>query len=172
MTTPTSTLPYVSLQCLFPPRNCIGKRQRASTVSRLLLFAACINAQISHAGDSSRKDYDVFVIPDITEGTTQKRAKGTNEKKWLFDSGAAVHVTHDHGAFIAGTFRCAPGKGIRVANGKRVSAKGIGDVRISLPGAPSIVLKDVLYVPECKSNIISTKRLWYSHGIKSTFGEG
>ena len=136
------------------------------------MFAACISAQHSHAGHIPRENHDVFVVPDSTESTTQKRAKKSSENLWLLDSGASVHVTHEFSAFITGTLRRAPGKGIRVANGKRIAAKGIGDVRISLPGIPSIVLKDVLYVPECKSNIISTKRLWYSHGIKSTFGEG
>ena len=86
---------------------------------------------------------------------------GRNGQRWLVDSGATSHMTPDRMAFIEYTALTAE-QFITAANGSTLPGIGRGRVRISVSvdgHARSIVLTDVLHVPQITGNLISVARL-------------
>ena len=63
---------------------------------------------------------------------------------------------------------------IKVADGKPVHVKGVGDVNLKIPNSTKdetidLHLKNVLYIPDIPINLISTRSLWNSNQISTTF---
>jgi len=63
---------------------------------------------------------------------------------------------------------------IRVANGKTVVASGVGTIVLRLRNQHGqyerLVLDDVAFIPEMSQSLLSPKRLWKTHRIKTKFG--
>ena len=87
---------------------------------------------------------------------------------FLLDSGAAAHCCFEKARFKAiryGHFGC-----VKVANGILVPIMACGDVDVDI-GGQVITLKNVMYVPDLKFNVISVKKLWKDNRIETTFGD-
>ena len=83
-----------------------------------------------------------------------------NRADWIVDSGATRHITPDRKAFIE--YSTAELRTVETANGAVLPGIGLGKVRllVSVEGhTRSIVLTDVLYVPQIRGNLISVARL-------------
>jgi hypothetical protein len=84
-----------------------------------------------------------------------------NRQEWQVDSGATSHMTPDRTAFIEYAM-LSTRQSVVAANGSTLPGIGRGRVRIpvSVDGhTRSIVLTDVLHVPQIKGNLISVARL-------------
>ena len=64
---------------------------------------------------------------------------------------------------------------IRVANGKTVAASGVGSIVLRLRNQHGkyerLILDDVAFIPEMSQSLLSPKRLWKTHRIKTKFGD-
>ena len=61
-------------------------------------------------------------------------------------------------------------RSIRVATGKEASVKAIGDLHLELTNGFVLILRDVLFVPSLRRNLISVSRL-DDENIHSHFGD-
>ena len=63
---------------------------------------------------------------------------------------------------------------ITVANGKKLKIEAVGTVRLKLKDANGkthdYILDNVVYSPYFSHNLLSVKRLWKEHRLKTTFG--
>ncbi|XP_070009531.1 uncharacterized protein [Nicotiana sylvestris] len=73
--------------------------------------------------------------------------------------GDTDHVSRDREAFIE--FRRVPprSKHVYVGNNAKLEVKGIGTFRMDMRGGRSLMLHDVLYVPEIRRNLVSVSVL-------------
>jgi hypothetical protein len=78
---------------------------------------------------------------------------------WWIDSGATVHVANSLQGFRTRRMLEKGTRSIRVANGKEAAVKGIGDLSLELDNGFVLLLRDVLFVPSLKRNLISVSRL-------------
>jgi hypothetical protein len=90
---------------------------------------------------------------------------------WWVDSGATTHVTNSlHG--LSGTRTLQRGeRTIKVANRVRANVEAIGDLSLELNNGFVLSLKEVLYVPSLRRNLISVSKL-DDDGIDCHFGNG
>jgi hypothetical protein len=109
--------------------------------------------------------YPLFAIRYIyVKTTTSERCElalkaGLNSSDfglWIVDSGATSHMTGDRSSFES--FRPTQVR-IGVANQTVLIAKGMGNVRLSLPGGRVLMLKNVLYAPGVSHNLLSVSGL-------------
>jgi hypothetical protein len=134
-----------------------------SISTRLLSCNSCIVPSISSSrfGLFPAFHQDIFGIEGVA-GLSQ----------WIIDSGATSSCTSDLSLFTQLSSN-VPFRRIRVANGKYASVRGIGTVRLQIMDScngisTSLVLKDVLYIPEVPVNLISTRSIWNHSKIKTT----
>ncbi len=81
------------------------------------------------------------------------------EGEWILDTAATDHISNARHRFQ--NFRDVETV-VRVASGSAVTAKGIGDITITLSGkcgGKQIILQNVLYVPELLGNVISMTKV-------------
>lgn len=83
---------------------------------------------------------------------------------WIVDSGARDHMTSSHFLFSNYT-PCAGNKKIKVADGSFSTIAGKGTVKIS----SSLVLHDILHVPNLACNLISVNKLSQSSNCHVIF---
>ncbi|XP_019258256.1 PREDICTED: uncharacterized protein LOC109236514 [Nicotiana attenuata] len=98
----------------------------------------------------------------VAESSVTKRSSFKRKRNWKNDrkdSGATNHVSHDREAFIE--FRRVPpiSKHVYVGNNAKLEVKGIGTCRMDMRGGRSLMLHDVLYVPEIRRNLVSVSIL-------------
>lgn len=72
---------------------------------------------------------------------------------WIIDSGASSHISHDLKYFSS--FTLTSNKFVVVPNNTKISVSGIGHITLS----PSLILKNVLYIPSFHVNLISVSCL-------------
>ena len=73
---------------------------------------------------------------------------------WVIDLGATNHMTHASQYFS--TYTSCPSSGkIIVANGSLAIVAGLGDIYVT----PSLILKNVLYVPKLSANLVLIQKL-------------
>lgn len=75
--------------------------------------------------------------------------------KWIVDSGATDHMCHDLSMFSTNNDLQSTDNFITIPNGNKVKVTHSGTVAVS----DKIILKDVLYVPEFKFNLISIPKV-------------
>ena len=81
------------------------------------------------------------------------------DDSWIIDSGATDHMTSKSQLFY--TYTSSPSnKKIVVANGSLATVTGFGDIYIT----PTLILKNVLYVPKLSVNLVSIQKL--THDLK------
>ena len=79
---------------------------------------------------------------------------------WIMDSGASRHMTPNRKAFFE--YSAVDLRTVEIANGAKMPGIGIGKVRLPVKvdgRTRSIVLMDVLHVPELRGNLISVTKL-------------
>jgi hypothetical protein len=94
------------------------------------------------------------------EACWEAREGPRNQGDWIVDSGATRHMTSDKSVFIE--YRTIQPRVVEVANGERLLGIGQGKARLSVSvggHARSVVLTDVLHVPQIRGNLISVARL-------------
>ena len=106
----------------------------------------------------------------------QRKANGSDARghTWINDSGCTIHICND-----ASRFKTMRTHGqmpiIRVANGKTVAASGVGSIVLRLRNQHGkyerLILDDVAFIPEMSQSLLSPKRLWKTHRIKTKFGD-
>lgn len=85
----------------------------------------------------------------------------TKSTEWYVDSGASLHMTNSSDGMY--DIRAAPTKQITVANNTTVTVQHMGNVNLSLRGKDGkinqIQVRDILYVPELSTNLLSVSQL-------------
>ena len=90
------------------------------------------------------------------EARTNPRRAGD----WILDSSCTRYITPDHTAFFE--YSAVESRTVEIANGALMSRVGLGKVKLSVSvdgRTRSIVLTNVLHVPQIKGNLISVARL-------------
>jgi hypothetical protein len=84
-----------------------------------------------------------------------------NMESWIVDSGASSHMTFCRESSLL-NYKTIVVKDINQGNGSSIQAIGMGDVKIPLNSGSKIntvLLRDVLFVPDLKVNLLSVSRL-------------
>lgn len=94
------------------------------------------------------------------------------KNNWYLDSGATSHISSCKSSFK--NYRPDDqGRFIIVANNNRMAIEGVGDISITLEHKnekQNVTLKDVLYVPECCTNLLSMSKV-VKNGYEVLFSE-
>ena len=91
---------------------------------------------------------------------------GSNPKEWWIDTGATRHVCTNRGHFS--TFEPIEGEKIYMGNSASATVEGQGNVLLKMTSGKILTLKDVLYVPEIRKNLVS-RSLLSKHGFRIVF---
>jgi hypothetical protein len=83
----------------------------------------------------------------------------TLNEEWLFDTGATVHVTPNKHLLFDTSICC---REIKVANGRHVWARLVGDLLLKSECGNYLYLQGVLFSPTFNKNIISAPQLMQS----------
>ncbi|KAJ9556794.1 LOW QUALITY PROTEIN: hypothetical protein OSB04_011408 [Centaurea solstitialis] len=79
---------------------------------------------------------------------------GANAKEWWVDTGATRHVCYDKNSFH--TFKeVNDDQKLFMGNAATAEVKGIGEVVLKMTSWKELKLKDVLFVPELRKNLVS-----------------
>ena len=90
---------------------------------------------------------------------------------WWIDSGATVHVANSLQRFHMKRTLPKGERSIRVANGLKVGVDAIGDLALELDGGFILYLRNILFVPSMRRNLISVSCL-DDENIHYHFGDG
>ena len=93
---------------------------------------------------------------------------GSND--WLVDSGASKHMTRYKESFVNLSEHESPHK-VKLGDDYQYPTKGSGEASSKLDSEKSLKMKDVLYVPRLKKNILSISTLC-AKGIRVSFVDG
>ena len=74
---------------------------------------------------------------------------------WIVDIGATDHVARDRVRFIEYRRVLASSRWMRMGNKSRVEVLGIGTYKLQLCHGRTLLLHDVLYVPEMRQDLLS-----------------
>ena len=85
---------------------------------------------------------------------------------WL-DSGATIHISPERSDFTS--LRSVPPRYIKGLGGMSVLAVAIGDIKIWIGHGTSLILCDVLYVPEAQVRLISVRGLTCDSSVMTHF---
>ena len=89
---------------------------------------------------------------------------------WINDSGCTIHICNDASRFKT-LSTCGQMPVVRVANGKTIAASGVGTIVLRLRNQHGryerLILDDVAFIPEMSQSLLSPKRLWKTHRIKT-----
>ena len=77
---------------------------------------------------------------------------GSND--WLVDSGASKHMTENKESFVNMSEHEFPHK-VKLGHDYQYRIKGSGEASYKLDSGKSLKMKDVLYVPRLKKNLLS-----------------
>ncbi|KAK2455989.1 putative mitochondrial protein [Trifolium repens] len=72
---------------------------------------------------------------------------------WWIDTGATRHVCFDRAMFK--TYTNAENKKVQMGNAHTSDVAGIGDIELKFTSGKTLILKDVMHVPEMKKNLVS-----------------
>ncbi|GAU47899.1 hypothetical protein TSUD_25140 [Trifolium subterraneum] len=73
---------------------------------------------------------------------------------WWIDTGATRHVCYDRAMFK--TYTNAENKKVQIGNAHTSDVSGIGDVVLKFTSGKTLILKEVLHVPEMKKHLVSS----------------
>ena len=93
---------------------------------------------------------------------------GSND--WLVDSGASKHMTGYKELFVNMSENESPHK-VKLGDDYQYPIKGSGEASYNLDSRKSLKMKDVLYVPGLKKNLLSISAL-DAKGIRVAFVDG
>lgn len=89
------------------------------------------------------------------------------DKQWYFDSGATKHMTNNKELLKNAN---AAGGRVFAANSSTMDIEATGTVTLFPSGANPIEVKDVLYVPNLSTNLLSVSQI-VEKGFRMTFGQ-
>src|SRR3954469_3458558 len=72
---------------------------------------------------------------------------------WWIDTGAYRHVCYDRAMFK--TYTIAEDKKVLLGDAHTTNVAGIGDVELKFTSGKTLILKDVMHVPEIRKNLVS-----------------
>ena len=124
---------------------------------------------------SPKKGNEANVVSDLVKDVedlnlvavvSEVNMVGSNSKEWWIDTGATRHVctNRDHFSF----FEPIQGEKIYMGNFASADVKGQGKVLLKMTSGKILTLKDVLYVPEIRKNLVSGSLL-SKHGFRIVF---
>jgi len=95
-----------------------------------------------------------FTSMKLTAMVSEVNVIGTDAKEWWIDTGATRHVCHDKSNFS--TFKeVDDGQKLFMGNAATADVKGVGELVLKMTSGKELKLKDVLYVPELRKNLVS-----------------
>ena len=95
-----------------------------------------------------------FSAMDITTMVSKVNVIDSNATECWIDTGATRHMYHDKGNFH--TYKDVEnGQKLYMGNVATAEVKGMGEVILKMTSGKKLKLKDVLYVPELRNNLIS-----------------
>lgn len=112
-------------------------------------------ANISAATDE-KSDSELF-RSGKAQMTVELTIMSKTRVTWYLDSCASRHLTNNHSLFVEKIQSKA--WDFTTAGGYIICSKGVGKVSIALADGSSIKLEGVVFVPDCKSNLISVGQL-------------
>ena len=104
----------------------------------------------------------------LISALTSTISHGSND--WLVDSGPSKHMTRYKESFINMSEHESPHK-VKLRDGYQYPTKGSGESSYKIDSKKSLKIKDVLYVPQLRKNILSTSAL-DAKGIRVAFING
>ena len=111
--------------------------------------------------DSSEEDVLISALTGtITHGSDT----------WLIDNGASKHMTGYKGSFSELVQKDSPHK-VKLGDDYQYPIKGVGETSYKLDSRKPLKIKNVLYVPGLKKNLLSIQAL-EENGFKVTFIDG
>ncbi|CAJ2630366.1 unnamed protein product, partial [Trifolium pratense] len=72
---------------------------------------------------------------------------------WWIDTGATRHVCYERAMFR--TYTIAENKKVQMGNAHTSEVAGIGDIELKFTSGKTLILKDVMHVPDMKKNLVS-----------------
>ena len=109
---------------------------------------------------------DVSYI-DLTTVISEVNLVGSNPNEWWINTGATRHVCLDKK--MLSTFEPTKiGEKVYVGNSTTSEIKGQGKVVLKMTSGKEVTLKNVLYVPEIRKNLVSGSLL-NNHGFRMVF---
>ena len=99
---------------------------------------------------------------------TGKITHGSND--WLIDSGASKHMTGFKESFVKLLEHESPHK-VKLGDDYQYPIKGSGESSYKLDSGNSMTMKEVLFVPRLKKNILSISTL-DARGLRVSFIDG
>ena len=146
-----------------------GQYDRRRFLARLLLLSASVDSGQGSTSLNSCACHAARVTFEESDREKQRR----KHTPYVVDSGATLHCINDISLFDT-IDQDHPQIHLRVANGKVITAKAVGTVKLRLvaeDGSTSeIVLHNVVYHPSFSHNLLSVRRLWRDNRIKTRFG--
>jgi hypothetical protein len=121
----------------------------------------------NHTAAACWHRYDESYQPSQNYQTNQKLATAVNsyqyDPNWYVDSGAIDHITGElEKLSIRNKYQ--GGDQIHTASGTGMNISYIGQTTFPMP-SHNILLKDILYVPKSKKNLVSVHRLTYDNSV-------
>jgi hypothetical protein len=107
-------------------------------------------------GGDNNDTYNSIVSINIVQDIQEEKEKSLT--MWIIDTRANRHVT-GHKSFFHSFQRFEGKHNVQTAGSEQVTAEGQGNIRLRIPDLTDITLKDVLYIPGCKSNLLSAVQL-------------
>ncbi|XP_057249714.1 uncharacterized protein LOC130590932 [Beta vulgaris subsp. vulgaris] len=103
----------------------------------------------------------VLILRGIVLLTTRRRQRTHNlvlfktkvDDSWWIDSGASRHVCNNKD-FFKSLKDLDDGPILYMGNDSTVKARGIGQVELLLTSGKTLTLRDVVYVPEVRKNLV------------------
>ena len=92
----------------------------------------------------------------------------TNSKNWVVDSGATRHICANRDVFTSYTLAGDDKKVVFLGDSHTAQVLGKGKVMLKLTSGKTLVLSDVLHVPNIRANLISVALLG-KVGVKVSF---
>ncbi|GAU51024.1 hypothetical protein TSUD_283680 [Trifolium subterraneum] len=118
-------------------------------------------------GDEKDNDIIVSVISLIVAVVSQVNMV-TDVSKWVVDSGATRHICANKDAFTSYTIVGDGEEQVYLGDSRTVAVQGKGKIMLKLTSGKTLVLTEVLHVPEIRTNLISVAQLSKS-GVKVSF---
>ncbi|WVZ54196.1 hypothetical protein U9M48_005033, partial [Paspalum notatum var. saurae] len=95
----------------------------------------------------------------------------TFPNSWVVDSGSTSHIARDRKSFTSMQTIPRGNKYVYLGTSAKADILGIGNFVLKLPGGGKLLLKDTLYSPSMRRNLISVSQL-ESIGYDILFGKG
>lgn len=129
------------------------------------------NVSKSEHGKHVKKSEVLFATIDGISYAKATSDMSSNLSSWYIDSGASNHMTNDDSKMY--NKRHVENKKVIVANKEELQVECIGDIDLKVSGkdgAKNVIVKDVEFVPNLCTNLLSVRQI--TKGDKSVIFEG